>query len=222
MLYESCKLGRYTMYRKIEEWISLNALNKGNGKTVGGISPLIICYPQVFWEITNIMPYRNFEELEWEVRDIISEGSLKISDKSVDIEKLPWEDESLDIIMSDQVLEHIPHPWIASKEMLRVLKPNGIIIITVASLVKWHGPSHYFSFQKQGLESLFKDGLREYELGSWGNKIGNLMLNYNKSINLIKVKDNSYLEKIANKNDELSPYVVWLCGRKLRGLAPTD
>ena len=42
-------------------------------------------------------------------------------------ESLPFEDEKFDLIVSDVTFEHIEHPEIVSKELLRVLKKGGYI-----------------------------------------------------------------------------------------------
>lgn len=55
----------------------------------------------------------------WKERPII-QGSA---------EKLPFPDESFDVVYSSHVLEHVNSEIEALKEMKRVLKPNGILII---------------------------------------------------------------------------------------------
>jgi 2-polyprenyl-3-methyl-5-hydroxy-6-metoxy-1,4-benzoquinol methylase len=65
-------------------------------------------------------------------------------------------DESFSIVYSDSVLEHLAMPWVAALEMLRVLKPGGIM----AHSVPWVWPSHaqpndFFRFSIEGLQTLF-------------------------------------------------------------------
>ena len=43
---------------------------------------------------------------------------------------LPFSNHTFDTLISTQVLEHIEKPWIMVKEIYRVLKPNGKLIIT--------------------------------------------------------------------------------------------
>ncbi len=216
MVHEECFLGRYTMYKKIEKWISNEGFisEYAIGKTVGGVSPLVIHYPKVKWEITNITPYKTLDDLEWIVDDHVSNEFLELGDKSVNMENLPWEDNSVDIIMSDQTLEHVPHPWIAAKELTRVLKPKGILILTTVCLNKWHGPANYFNFQRQGLQSLFHNYLNKYRIDSWGNQEAlNILFGISKKTYTL-VKLSKELKKLADTNDYFMPYVVWICGRK--------
>jgi len=49
---------------------------------------------------------------------------------SGDIFKLPFSDNSIDIIISSEVVEHLPDPVPAIREMARVLKPGGYAMVT--------------------------------------------------------------------------------------------
>ncbi len=51
--------------------------------------------------------------------------------ENIDITKLKFEDNSFDYIICNHVLEHIDNDIKAMSEMFRVLKPNGIAVITV-------------------------------------------------------------------------------------------
>lgn len=50
---------------------------------------------------------------------------------------LPFADDSVDICLSSNVAEHVPHPWRLGNEMLRVTKPGGLAIL---SYTVWLGP----------------------------------------------------------------------------------
>lgn len=52
-------------------------------------------------------------------------------DHSVDLQKLPFEDQSYDFVYASHVLEHIPNDEKAISEIRRILKPNGIAILPV-------------------------------------------------------------------------------------------
>ncbi|MDQ6989371.1 MAG: class I SAM-dependent methyltransferase [Mariprofundaceae bacterium] len=49
---------------------------------------------------------------------------------SGDIFQLPFADNSVDILISSEVVEHLPDPVPALQEMQRVLKPNGYAMVT--------------------------------------------------------------------------------------------
>lgn len=48
-----------------------------------------------------------------------------------DLQDLSFDDDYFDIIITQDVLEHVKNPYLAFKEICRVLKPNGIHIFTV-------------------------------------------------------------------------------------------
>lgn len=55
-------------------------------------------------------------------------------DEIIDIQNIPYEDNTFDLIITSHVLEHVPDDFIALQEFYRVLKPNGKVIILIPSL----------------------------------------------------------------------------------------
>jgi len=65
------------------------------------------------------------------------------ADASVDIvippgEKLPFEDGSVDLIVSTSCFEHDPCFWLTFKEMTRIIKPSGYIYINAPTAGPYH------------------------------------------------------------------------------------
>jgi len=56
---------------------------------------------------------------------------LKGVDHNVDLQHLPFADETYDFVFASHVLEHIPDDQKAISEIRRILKPNGIAILPV-------------------------------------------------------------------------------------------
>lgn len=86
------------------------------------------------------------------------------------VESLPLAPNSVDLVFCSQVLEHVPHPWIAIQEFERVLKPGGTLLITVPFQGYLHNAPHdYFRFTHFALKQLMKDaGLEIKEIQSLG------------------------------------------------------
>lgn len=58
-------------------------------------------------------------------------AGLRAHLKQADILSLPYDDQSFDVVMAAHVLEHLPDPQRALKEMIRVLKPGGMVFVCV-------------------------------------------------------------------------------------------
>ena len=58
-------------------------------------------------------------------------GKEKNGILNVDLQQIPFADNLFDFVVSTEVFEHIPNPYIAFKELHRILKPGGSHIFTV-------------------------------------------------------------------------------------------
>src|SRR5262245_21146133 len=47
----------------------------------------------------------------------------------VELSSLPFKDETVDLVLSMSVLEHLPAPDRVFRELARTLKPNGIVVV---------------------------------------------------------------------------------------------
>lgn len=73
-------------------------------------------------------------------------------------EDLPFADAQFDYVICAAVLEHTRRPWDVAREICRVLKPGGRVLIDWPFLQGVHGfPHHYYNAMPQGLVSLFSD-----------------------------------------------------------------
>ena len=79
-------------------------------------------------------------------------------DVVADIEHLPFPDASVDAVVCDNVLEHVPHPARAVEEMRRVLKLGGHIYVAAPFVMVYHSsPDDFNRWSKQGLRELMRD-----------------------------------------------------------------
>jgi len=87
----------------------------------------------------------------WIGIDVVSHQNLTAV---TDAQQLPFVNNSIDIAFTDQVLEHIPRPWLAIAEIFRVLKPGGQFIGSVSFLEPFH--DSYFGFSHWAVEELLE------------------------------------------------------------------
>jgi len=105
----------------------------------------------------------NFDIVSYATTDVLGIG-----------ERLPFADESFDAVLSFSVLEHVRDPFECAAEIRRVLKPGGLIHVSVPQLAPYHGfPSHFYNMTRQGLEALFGQGFQveSLETPDWGHPI---------------------------------------------------
>jgi len=87
----------------------------------------------------------NLEIVDFESTDVLGVG-----------EALPFQDNTFDAVLSLAVLEHVRDPVRCAREIMRVLKPGGMVLADVPFLQPVHGfPNHYYNMTQAGLTNLF-------------------------------------------------------------------
>lgn len=89
----------------------------------------------MFW--TSIYPESKFTILNLDEGEL-PEATERITPMACDAQKMELPDESFDLVVSNQVLEHIYAPDEALKEVFRVLKPGGKAVFTTPNLAAWY------------------------------------------------------------------------------------
>ena len=63
----------------------------------------------------------------------------EISCRQVDLnDVLPYEDETFDYVVGAEVIEHVENPWHLMRELRRITKPNGIVVLSTPNLHNWY------------------------------------------------------------------------------------
>lgn len=140
----------------------LNLINncsssKGNLLDIGaGTGDFLFTAKQNGWETIGVEPSEKAKG------NAIGKG-IKFSDSTQDLES-----HSFDVITMWHVLEHIPNLEIQIKELKRLVKPNGTIIIAVPNFksydANYYGkfwaafdvPIHFWHFSKKAIQLLFQ------------------------------------------------------------------
>jgi len=118
-----------------------------------------------------------------------------------DLVRLPYREESFDFVSALDVLEHIENDKLAVSEISRILKKNGIVMITVPHRMKYYTNQdriigHYRRYEIDQIISLFnKFSLRNLKIfGVYG---GLMIIADIQSVNPKKIEEN--LINLRNK-----------------------
>jgi SAM-dependent methyltransferase len=78
-------------------------------------------------------------------------------DLVAEAERTPIRSGSVDRVVLDTVLEHVPEPQKVVDEIFRILRPGGRVVCLAPFIFPYHAyPRHYFNMSRDGLEFLFR------------------------------------------------------------------
>ena len=119
-------------------------------------------YPVVIDVGAGTSPYRKMINHErYIVVDIEDRGGADgVERVTGDLTKrIPLENELADLILCTEVLEHVPEYTVAISELYRMLKPDGVLLVTVPFVWVLHeAPNDFFRFTHFGIQRLLIDG----------------------------------------------------------------
>lgn len=161
--------GKRSLFEKAYQFVKnialknkLNLINslqksKGNLLDIGaGTGDFLVVAKENGWQITGIEPSSKAKEIA------IKKGIYFVEDSST------VETNSIDVITMWHVLEHVPNIENQIKELKRLLKPNGTILIAVPNFNSFDAqhyghhwaaydvPRHLWHFSKTAIQKLFE------------------------------------------------------------------
>jgi hypothetical protein len=140
--------------------------------------------------------WRTYTELNWPEFDVC--------------EPLDGHQNSADVIIADQVFEHLLWPYRAGKNIHAMLRTGGYALITVPFMIPVHEvPIDCSRWTETGLKYLLAEcgfELDEIRTGSWGNRSS-------VKANLKHWARHGWFR--FNKNDSRYPVAVWALARKV-------
>lgn len=137
--------------------------------------------------------WRSYTSIHWPQHDIC--------DPELDL------GQQFDVVLAEQVLEHVENPWAAVLNMQKMCRPDGLVAITTPFLIRRHEvPKDYWRFTEDGLRILLDHaGLDVESTSSWGNRrcvVGNFK----------RWTRHRWWRPLTNEPD--FPVVVWAFARK--------
>lgn len=149
------------------------------------------------------------------IRDMFPDEAEKIVTyfPEVDMLSMPYDDNSIDYVISDQVLEHTVNPFTAVDEAYRVLKPGGWLILCTCLMMHVHMyPNDYWRFTPEALKILCKDFNKIEQCSAMGSY--KVMTACEQGRRGKPVLPNTELEKLAMTNDNKYWTHVWIIVQK--------
>jgi SAM-dependent methyltransferase len=114
---------------------------------------------------------------------------------------------SCDVVIAEQVFEHLPAPNRALRHIFEMLRPHGLFLITTPFLIKVHPtPNDYWRWTVEGMKLMLEESQFKVVLcNSWGNRAC-------VTANFDAWPD--YREGMSLENEADFPLVVWAVGQK--------
>jgi SAM-dependent methyltransferase len=122
----------------------------------------------------------------------------------------PLAPEAFDLLIAEQVLEHVHWPYRAVRHAWEMLRPGGRLLVTTPFLVRVHAfPVDCSRWTETGLKYLLAEGgfpLEQIRTGSWGNRAC-VRANFRQWTSWVP-----WLHSV--RNEPHFPVVVWALARK--------
>ena len=125
-------------------------------------------------------------------------------------------DHTYDLVICDQVLEHVKQPFDAVKEMHRVCKPRGILVLTTVFMYPIHEfPKDYWRFTPDGLKQLCIDFSAIIAFGGWGHQdmVKIVADRRQAGLSVPKIHE-AGIDKELKKTNPDTPLVTWIIAQK--------
>lgn len=103
------------------------------------------------------LPWRSYEALHWPEFDLCRPPPVAAR---------------FDVVICEQVLEHVVDPWAATRTLFELCRPGGRLVVNTPFLVRLHDhPGDYWRFAPDGLRLLLEHaGWQDVVVDAWGNE----------------------------------------------------
>lgn len=140
--------------------------------------------------------------------------------RNEDLEKQTFSDATFDVVVTQDVFEHLFHPGVAIREIARTLKPGGLCVMSVPVVQPWAPSRRRAAITREGVVNLLPEQFHGNPVGDgkslvtvdWGYDIGAYLTSFSGIPFAVMVIDDMNL-------GVRDPYNVILAGRKT---APPD
>lgn len=176
-----------------EQWARV-IMNQETREIINNLSPSNLETLEISGYSWNKMPFKGYKSIHYPAFDIC-ETLLE---------------ETFDLIIAEQVFEHLLWPYRAGKNVYQMLNPNGYFLITTPFLLRIHNyPSDCSRWTETGIKYFLAEcgfSIERIRTGSWGNRAC--------------IRANFLEWKLYHpwfhslKNEPMFPVVIWAIAQK--------
>lgn len=139
----------------------------------------------------------NLDVQDSETVDIVSDGKA-----------IPLKDASVDLVITQEVLEHIPDYRAALSELERVLRPGGKIYCQLPFQIGFHpGPFDFWRFSRQGISNLFEGP--QWSVQQVGISVGHGTALYRMAVEFVAVTASVIHQILYKPAKGLAAILLW-------------
>ena len=183
---------RVVMDREIEEFLL-------------GLDPSALDAIEISGDGRAGLPWKSFTSVHYPAFDLLA----------------PHDVGCFDVVICEQVLEHVTDPWKATRALAGLCRPGGHVIISTPFMLRVHAnPIDNWRFTPNGLSEVVRSaGLEPVAVSSWGDT---WCIRRNHRHWAIYRPWHRVLSPWALRNDPLVPQVVWAFAIRPRSTAPAE
>jgi SAM-dependent methyltransferase len=172
-------------------WIRL-VMNRVVGEELERLSPHTLDAVEISGRVHEMRPWKSYTAYDFPDFDLCDPPS-----------SMP----QFDVVLCEQVLEHVADPWRAMRTLHDLARPGGYVVATTPFLYRLHyQPDDFWRFTPRGMEVLVRSADLEIRtLDAWGNS-GCVKANFGLP------RQHRFWQSL--RNDPLLPVVVWVIAQR--------
>lgn len=175
-------------------------MNRATSDFVSGLGPERLDALEISGTAWRDAGFRSYESAAYPVFDICRDRTSR----------------TYDLIIAEQVFEHIRHPRDAARNVLGMLRQGGVFVITTPFLIKYHPePLDLWRWTATGMRGFLEDaGFSVIAAESWGNRA------------CVAGNFDTWMDhdpgRHSLENEPEFPMVVWAFARRVQMQTPRD
>lgn len=140
----------------LDQWLR-KVMNRDLDQFFAALPPSTMDVIEVSGNLRGTLPWKSYQSLSYPAFDICA-PSVAASEA--------------DLVICEQVLEHVRDPYLAVRNLCRLVRPGGGVLVSTPFLVRIHDhPEDHWRFTPSGMRLLLEAAGLEVEwVRSWGNR----------------------------------------------------